>query len=146
MKLKLEIGIGRLKFGLSESEVEELLGIPDKNIKDPDSDDSIIWIYNDEKIRLTFYKDEERRLGYMETSNPNLALDQFVIIDTNIDLVKQEFSINNITEWEIEDYHSFTSYFNEDFWLTLHVEYGRVTSIQLGVPFINEEEYKWPNL
>jgi hypothetical protein len=52
MNLKLEIG--KLQFGLKESAVKQLMGSPDKIIESDDFEDRIIWIYNNEKIRLSF--------------------------------------------------------------------------------------------
>jgi hypothetical protein len=144
MKLNIEIGIGKLRFGFKEDEVKEILGNPDEIKKDENSENRIIWVFNKEKIRLTFYKDEERKLGYIETANPNLTLNEFSIINSNIELVKEEFSKEEIFDWEKEEYHSFTTYFNERFWITFHVKYEEVTDLEIGVPFITEEEYKWP--
>lgn len=144
MNLKLELGIGKLRFGCKESEVKKFLGNPDEIKKDSDSENRIIWVFNKEKIRLTFYENEERKLGYIETSNPKLALNEFLLINSNIELVKEKFAKERVIGWEKEAYDSFTTYFNEDFWITLHVEYEEVTSLELGVPFLTEEEYKWP--
>lgn len=145
MTLRPSIGIDKLIFGFKESEVKNLLGDPDKIIKDKDSENRIIWTFNKEKTRLTFYENEERKLGYIETSNPNLTLNGFLLINSNIEVVKEKFRKQLINKWEKEEYHSFTTYFNEEFWITLHVEYEEVTNLEIGVPFITEEEYKWPN-
>jgi len=48
-------------------------------------------------------------------------------------------------EWELEEYHSFSTHFNDKYWLTLHSEFESVTNLELGVPFENDEDYKWPN-
>jgi hypothetical protein len=42
---------------------------PDRNYKD--EDDNVIFAYNTLKNCLTFYKEEEFKLGYMVASNPN---------------------------------------------------------------------------
>jgi hypothetical protein len=49
-----------------------IYGKPDRNYKD--EDDNVIFAYNTLKIRLTFYKEEEFKLGYMVASNPKLEL------------------------------------------------------------------------
>jgi len=145
MNVKPEIGIGKLIFGFKESEVKDIYGNPDEIKKDTESENRIIWVYNKEKIRLTFYESEDRRLGYIETSNRNLSLNDFLIIDSNIEFVKNKFAEKIVNGWKKEEYHSFTTYFNEIFWITLHVEYEEVTNLEIGVPFINDDEYKWPN-
>jgi hypothetical protein len=45
-----------------------IYGKPDRNYKD--EDDNVIFAYNS-LIRLTFYKEEEFKLGYMVASNQN---------------------------------------------------------------------------
>lgn len=144
MNVKPEIGIGKLNFGFKESEVKDIYGNPDEIKKDEESENRIIWVYNKEKMRLSFYESEKGRLGYIETSNRNLSFDDFLIIDSNIELVKENFAKKMVIGWEKEIYHSFVTYFNEEFWITLYVEYEEVTKLEIGVPFLNDDEYKWP--
>jgi len=73
MELKPEIGIGNLKFGMKITEVENILGKPDIERIDKDNENRLILVFNNQKLRLTFYESENRRLGYIETSNPNLT-------------------------------------------------------------------------
>ena len=42
----------------------------DKDKQFLDEDDNVILLYNQHKWRLTFYADEELKLGYIITSNP----------------------------------------------------------------------------
>lgn len=70
----------------------------------------------------------------------------FCILDFRyhkIEDVKSQIDSNS-ESWEKEEYDSFNIYFLESDWLTLNVEYERVTDIELGVPFKNEDEYDWP--
>lgn len=62
------VGIGNIKFGLSESEAEHLLGKPDKIILE----DEVVRIYNHLQTRLTYYLGEARKLGYIDSSNPSI--------------------------------------------------------------------------
>ena len=77
MKLNLGIGVGNFKFGLKESKVKELMRKPDDVRVDKNDDNRIVWTYNKEKLRLVFYKDEDKKLAYIETANPKLSLNQF---------------------------------------------------------------------
>ena len=146
MNIKFEIGIDKLRLGFKESDVKSILGNPDSIKSHEDAENKIIWIFNEKKIRLTFYRDEEGKLGYIETANPKLKLNDFSIINSNIEFVKETFAQKEIRDWEKEEYHSFTTYFNEKFWITLHVSYEVVTSLEIGVPFLTDEEYKWPEM
>jgi formyltetrahydrofolate synthetase len=59
-------------FSDETKDVTAIYGKPDRNYKD--EDDNVIFAYNSLKIRLTFYKEEEFKLGYMVASNPKLEL------------------------------------------------------------------------
>ena len=92
---------------------------------------------------MTFYQNEANRLGYIRSSNPNLTLNDFKIIDEKIENVISQID-SNLESWEKEDYDTFRTYFLESKWLILNVEYERVTDIEIGVPFKDESEYDWP--
>ncbi|PKG42623.1 hypothetical protein [Psychroflexus sp. MES1-P1E] len=145
MELKPEIGIGNLKFGMKRTEVENILGKPDAERIDKDNENRLILVFNNEKLRLTFYESENKRLGYIETSNSNLTFNGIKILNTNIDFAKKDILGQIMKEWELEEYHSFSTHFNDKYWLTLHSEFETVTNLELGVPFENDEDYKWPN-
>lgn len=143
MKIHLKQGIDKLRFGMTRPEVERLFGKPNRELIDSDDENELIWEYSEEKLRLTFYKNESNRLGYIRSSNSKLAINDFEIIDKKIEDVKSQID-SNLRSWEKEDYDTFQTYFLESEWLTLNVEYERVTDIEIGVPFKNEDEYDWP--
>lgn len=143
MKLTPKIGIDNLKFGMTRTECYEIMGNPDRVINDSDEDE-IILEFNEPKLRLSFYLNENNRLGYIRTANPKLVFNNQKIINAKIDIVKDEAFGIQIPKWEKEEYDFFTTYFNEENWITLNVEYGEVTEVEIGVPFKNDEEYNWP--
>ena len=57
MILNPKNGIDKLLFGMQQKDVEAIYGKPDKEFKD--DDENIIYLYNKEKLRLTFYEDEK---------------------------------------------------------------------------------------
>lgn len=67
MELKPRIGVDNIKFGMTQREFLETIGIPDKKWIERDSydadDDKVYFEYN--KLRLVFYLKEEGRLGYL---------------------------------------------------------------------------------
>jgi hypothetical protein len=144
MNLELGIGIGNIKFGIKQNNVKHLLGSPDEIRIDGEEENRTIWVYNEKKLRLTFYKDEEDKLGYIETSNSKLIFKKKIIISKSVKKVKEEVLKGFIEEWEIEKHHSFTTHFNETWWITLTEEYNEIVSIELGVPFLDDETYNWP--
>ncbi len=144
MEIKLEIGIDSIKVGMKKSEVEQILGQPDRIRIDEDDDNKLMLDFNALNLRLSFYPKEENKLAYIECSNKNLTFNGKKIIDSNIDFVKKVTFGDSISEWEVSEYRSFTAHFNEKYWVTLQSDYEKVTEIELGVPFEDEETYKWP--
>ncbi len=124
-------------------EVEKIFGKPNRELIDSDDQNELIWEYSDKKLWLTFYQNEADRLGYLRSSNSGLTINDIKIIDKKIDDVINQLDTKSEL-WEIEDYDTFRTYFLESNWLTLNVEYERVTDIELGLPFKNEDEYDWP--
>ena len=143
MKIHLKQGIDKLRFGMTRPEVEKIFAKPNCELIDSENENELILEYSDKKLRLTFYQNEAVRLGYIRCSNSNLTIKDFKIIGKKIEDVKNQID-SNPQSWKKEDYDTFRTYFHESSWLTLNEEYERVTDIEIGVPFKNEDEYDWP--
>jgi len=143
MKIHLNKGIDNLQFGMTRSEVKKIYGRQNREIINPEDDNELIWEYTDQKLRLTFYQNESDRLGYIRSSNPSLTIFDKKLIDHEIEEIKNRIDPRT-DSWEKEENFSFTTFFHENDWLTLNVEYERITDIELGVPFKTEDEYDWP--
>lgn len=139
MKVIPKNGIDKLLFGMKQSDVLAIYGIPDKKFKDDDK--NIILVYNVQKWRLTFYEDEDFRLGYIISSNPELTLFDKKIITRNVDEVKHELS--NFKTWENEDFDLAENHFNEDNWLILQTEFGVIANLELGAIINDNDEFDW---
>jgi hypothetical protein len=138
MKINPKSGIDQLLFGMKQTDVIALYGNPDKQFKDEDN--NVILLYNDKKLRLTFYEDENFRLGYMITSNPeSLLLDQKVI-GRNVEEVKNQLPFRN---WETESFDSTENHFNESNWLILQSEYEIVIRMEIGAIINDNDEFEW---
>jgi hypothetical protein len=88
MKINLKSGIDKLIFGMKQKMLQ-LFMVMDRNYKD--EEDNVIFAYNPLKIRLTFYKEEDFKLGYM-ASSPELELFGNKIINRSITEVKKELT------------------------------------------------------
>lgn len=144
MELKPKIGIDSLKFGMTQKDILEVLGIPDRKVFDQDDDEQLLLEFNKLKLRLTFYLNEQNRLGYIRTSNPNLTFNGKKIIGSKVDFAKKEIFGGIVDEWEIEEYDFFITHSNEEVWLTLNEEFGEVSVVEVGVTFSDRENYDWP--
>ncbi len=138
MILNPKNGIDKLLFGMQQKDVEAIYGKPDKEFKD--DDENVIYLYNNEKFRLTFYEDENFKLGYIISSNPELLLLDKKVIGRNCIELKTELPFKS---WEVEDFDSTENHFNESNWLTLQSEFGQVIRVEIGAIINDNDELEW---
>jgi hypothetical protein len=138
MKINPKNGIDKLLFGMKQKDVEALYGKPNKQFNDEDG--NIIYLYNTEKLRLTFYEDENFRLGYLISSNPDLILLDKNVMGRNVEEVKNELPFKT---WEKEDFDSTENHFNESNWLILQSEFERIVRVEIGAIINDNDEFDW---
>ncbi|HEY6144031.1 MAG TPA: hypothetical protein VIV55_11510 [Flavobacterium sp.] len=141
MKINLKNGIEKLLFGMKQNDVIALYGKPNRNYKD--EDDNVIFAYNALKMRLTFYKEEEFKLGYIVASSSDLELFGNKIIGKKINEVKKELATKEITKFTQEEFDTFENYFNEDNWFILQTEYDEVVKFEIGAIINAKDEFDW---
>ena len=141
LNLILKKGFSDIKFGLTTKAVESILGKP--NLTFNDDDDNIIWLYNELKLRLTFYADEDFRMGYIICSHLNVKIFEDNILEKPIEEVINNMKKKGLSTWETEQFDSTFNYFNEDNWLVLQSEFGLVNKVELGVVQKNLDEFNW---
>lgn len=127
MKIDLKNGLANLLFGMKTNDVIAQLGLPNRQFQDEDG--NTIYLYDSHKLRLTFYADEDFRLGYAITSYTDATLLGHAIIGEPITKILDDLPFSS---WETEEFDSVTNYFNESNWLTLQVEYGQVIRVEIG--------------
>jgi hypothetical protein len=131
-------GIDQLLFGMKQNHVEAIFGQPSKQFKDDDG--NVIYLYNDQKLRLTFYEDEAFRLGYIITSNAEATLLGLNIMGKNVTQIKSELPFKT---WEEEDFDSTENHFNESNWLILQAEYDTIIRVEIGAIIKDNDEFDW---
>lgn len=142
MEIKLKYGIDNLLFGMKEQDVTKILGKPDSSYKD--EDENVVFVYNSRKLRLTFYKEEDFRLGYMTTSNPVVKLFNTTLIGKNWSEIYPVLEKNKIKSFESDTAEGIVSYFNEENWLFFHLDYNEIVKIELGAVFKEkEDDFDW---
>ncbi|MGO4817978.1 hypothetical protein [Flavobacterium sp. W22_SRS_FP1] len=141
MKINLKIGIDKLIFGMKQKDVSAIYGKPDRNYKD--EEDNIIFAYNAFKIRLTFYKEEDFKLGYMVASSPELELFGNELINRNIAEVKKELTKKGLSKFTQEKFDTFENYFNEDNWIIFQTEFDEVVKFEIGAIINEKDEFDW---
>jgi hypothetical protein len=141
MKINLKNGIDKLIFGMKQKDVTAIYGKPDRNYKD--EDDNVIFAYNTVKIRLTFYKEEDFRLGYMVASNANLELFGNKVVNRKISEVKKELATKGVAKFTQEEFDTFENYFNEDNWIIFQTEFDEVVKVEVGAIINQKDEFDW---
>jgi len=141
MKINPKNGIDKLLFGMKQNDVIALYGKPNRNYKD--EDDNVIFAYNAQKMRLTFYQEEEFKLGYIVASSADLDLLGNKVIGKKISEVKKELATKGITKFTQEDFDTFENYFNEDNWFILQTEFDEVVKFEIGAIINAKDEFDW---
>jgi hypothetical protein len=141
MKINPKNGIDKLIFGMKQNDVIAIYGKPNRNYKD--EDDNVIFAYNSLKIRLTFYKEEELKLGYLVASSPDLELFGNKIINRKITDVKKDLAQKGITKFTQEEFDTFENYFNEEHWIILQTEFEEVVKFEIGAIINDKDEFDW---
>ena len=138
MVINLKNGIDKLLFGMEQKDVEALYGKPDKQYKDEDG--NVICLYNQQKWSLTFYEDEDFRLGYIICSYPEVTILNQQVIGKNIEEVKSDLPFKS---WTKEDFDTTENHFNESNWLILQSEFNDVIRVEIGAIINDNDEFDW---
>lgn len=141
MKINPKTGIDKLIFGMKQNDVTAIYGKPNKNYKD--EDDNVIFQYNEQKMRLTFYKDEDFKLGYIVASSPDLSLFDKKIIGRKINEIKNEVSQKGLAKFTQEEFDTFENYFNEENWIIFQTEFEEVVKFEIGAIINAKDEFDW---
>lgn len=141
MEIKPGYGIDNLLFGMKQKDVVAIYGEPDKKFNDEEK--NLIFVYNQPKLRLTFYEDEDHKLGYIITANRNAKLSGNTIIGESVESVKQKFMGKSFAKWETEDFDLAENHFNEANWIILQSEFGQIVKVELGAIINDKDELEW---
>lgn len=138
MIINLKNGVGNLLFGMKQKDVEALYGKADKQFNDDDG--NVICLYNEQKCSLTFYEDEDFRLGYIICSHPEATILDKKLIGKNVENLKAELPFKS---WTKEDFDTTENHFNESNWLILQSEYNDIVRVEIGAIIKDNDEFEW---
>ena len=141
MKINLKSGVDKLLFGMKEKDVKDLYGNPSRQFKDDDG--NIIYLYNDKKLRLTFYQDEEFRLGYLIVSHPSAEIFGNKVIGESWKAIETAAKANGLKDFETETFDTIDNQFNETYWVIFQTEFDTVIKIELGATINKDDEFDW---
>lgn len=141
MMIKPTFGMDQLLFGMKQKDVETIYGKASSSFTDEEG--NLILLYNHLKARLTFYEDEDFRLGYIICSHPDVVLFEQKVIGQCFSEVKKLLTSKGYQSFEEETFDCFINYFNEDFWTILQTEFGEVIKVEVGAIVKNQDEFDW---
>jgi hypothetical protein len=138
MTINPKNGLDQLLFGMKQTHVEAIYGQPSKQFKDEDG--NVLYHYNEQKISVTFYEDENYRLGYIACSNTEATILGNKVIGKNVETIKAELPFKS---WSVEDFDSFENHFNESNWLILQSEFDEIVRVEIGAIIKDNDEFDW---
>ncbi|MFD2999843.1 hypothetical protein ACFS7Z_05695 [Pontibacter toksunensis] len=145
--IRLGKGLGKIKFGLTMEEVEELIGEPEE-VEESDKEDEFehqAWNYWEEGYSLYFDKEDDYRLSCIETANREVQIWGERVFEMSKDQVLRLFADNDITgpeEEEAETGETRVSFEKE--MIDLYFDEDQLIAVNFGV-FINDNlEVIWP--
>ncbi|WP_161889606.1 hypothetical protein [Pontibacter russatus] len=145
--IRLGKGLGKIKFGLTMEEVEELIGEPEE-VEESDEEDEFehqAWNYWEEGYSLYFDKEDDYRLSCIETANREVQIWGERVFEMSKAQILQLFADNDITgseEEETETGETRVSFERE--MIDMYFDEDQLIAINFGV-FINDNlEVLWP--
>jgi len=155
MKIELGVGVGPVKYGMTEEEVISIFGHPDKIEEKEYVDDDGDWyrelIYLERAISFTFNKNDDYKLGTIDVSGPGYTLFGKDLFNLPIEQVKKFVvkSTNVIPKYEDQTWGSDSTLEcldQFDLGLMLFLRNGCLSEIQCGYLFESDNETViWPH-
>lgn len=146
MVARIGIGLDDIYFGQYKSEFEFLYGQPDKKTEMTfSSDKSVFYTYNSLMSILEFSSEDNYKLVSIHVFDPNLQINQKLIITMAKNEAEKLFSEMGTTTSEYETYDLYDTIYYEQFNITLFLEFDSVVSVEFGPVFDENGEYIWPS-
>ena len=149
------VGFGQLKFGMSQDDVEKMLGKPEK-IENPDEDGNIVYIYETLGINfLVFDKEDDFRLTTIELNKSsggvlwncpifNQPVHRIEILcEKNGFTLEYDCTVTFDTAGECFESAYHVNAIQCDFYMD---ESDRLKTLCFGVIFNDDDEIIWPAL
>ncbi|MCX2740562.1 hypothetical protein [Pontibacter anaerobius] len=145
--IRLGKGLGKIKFGLTMDEVEELIGEPEE-VEESDEEDEFehqAWNYWEEGYSLYFDKEDDYRLSCIETANREVLIFGERVFEMSREQILQLFADHDIINPEEEEAETGETRISfEKEMIDLYFDEDQLIAVNFGV-FINDDlEVVWP--
>ena len=131
MELKAGVGFGKVQLGMTESELEALLGRPSEvRSEKVDGETEQVWHYNELKLSVSFFSSDDGELGSIRTTGSSVEVNGEPVIGADPNKLMEALG----GDWEKDEDILFTMYLNDTKGLSISVEYGQITEVEQGMP------------
>jgi hypothetical protein len=142
MQIYLGRGVDQISFGMTESDLIDLLGVPDKICVNDSGNRDLL--YYQLKLILKIEPSNGSRLGWISVRNRAARLGQMNPwavgrIEVLAYLASQLGEVAALDDYEWMESYSFNRA-----WVELQFELGELTSFNFGVPYGDDDEPIWP--
>jgi hypothetical protein len=151
-EIKLGIGFSKVKFGMTEEEVIELLDQPDETeeMRFDDGATAIIYYYDELGISISFESEEDFRLMEISFEDEEFSIKGLLKVGVSKIALPEIFKKLGFSEPEHEKlddegYPGKEVYTFDDENLNIWLDDEEVTSIQIGPFWEDDSIIKWPN-
>jgi hypothetical protein len=147
VQIEIGRGLGKIVFGMTEKEIYQILGKPDKTYTEADEyGEETNLQYFQQKVVLKIEHDNDQRLGWIEVHNKNIHFPW-----CNPWVLDREELLLNLEEmlgekYILEDYGHMECCFFQENWVELQFCLGELTCINLGVFYGDNDVTLWPTL
>lgn len=144
MNIEISRGLDEILFGMTEQELANLLGPPDKIIV-TDFDNRDLCYYN---LQVVFKIEpvNGNRLGWLSIYDPATTLGNLYPWRVSRDELLATLSAALSEPFEIDDYGDMESYYFSEHQVELQYRLGRLDAFNLGVPYGGDGQPIWPSL
>jgi hypothetical protein len=142
MLIKLGCGIDNILFGMTEKEIVELIGLPDKVVIDGYNNRNLI--YNRLRIILKIELENESRFGWLEIHNKQARWNNANPWELERKFFLELLSTSLNDSYSLDDYGEMESYSFKENWIELQYEFGELASFNFGVNYYLNNEPLWP--
>lgn len=142
MEIKIGIGLDNIIFGMTQEDIINILGSPDK-MSETEISYGLVYSYNNKMIKLKFDRDEELRLTSIEVYCPGVKMFNQKIIGKTKDQIIGFLEEKHYKEPKYEEYDFFETLFYEEIWATFEFEFSKLRCIEFS-PLLENDEIIWP--
>ncbi len=151
------IGLGELKFGMSQDEVKEILGLPNEieiyqylpNTEESEFSEN--WHYEELELSISFSSEDDWRINTISINSHHYSLWNSIKIGQSIVQVEEILNKLKKANYICEDWSNLESpdhklFELNEYYLNLWFDNKELSEIQWSPKFINDEEIDWPHI